>query len=302
MNTHDIIQRERERLAAIGSGKDPAAFQAMRTFVRDERTMNRSVIVNWADGDTRFGCRFRCKFCSWRDRAIQMGDIAPSRDGLRAFLDGFAGYKVTISGGGDPLYLLQRNAGRLQQLIDWIHEFGFLVEVVTKETTAVSNLLNCSPLVAGYHAASCKVVRDIDSFSLSYESHGAGLLREVKSISQHRLVRVSKVCTPGFSNRNRQFPDREWDFIGQYCAAMRSAGAYQVVLREDFYDPKVTEKDAASIARAVHLGNGTVRWLPNATCSDNLFLIGEETYRGDAALGGTPRGRVIPIINQGESA
>jgi hypothetical protein len=68
---------------------------------------------------------------------------------------------------------------------------------------------------------------------------------------------------------------------------MRSAGAYQVVLREDFYDPKVTEKDAASIARAVHLGNGTVRWLPNATCSDNLFLIGGETFIGDAALGGT---------------
>jgi hypothetical protein len=286
MQTHEIIQREKERLALIGSSKDPAMFQSMRRFVRDRRTMNRSVIVNYADEDTRFGCRFRCKFCSWRERAIDAGDIYPTKERLAEFLEGFAGYKVTISGGGDPLYLLQRNAKRLKQLVDWIHELGFLVEVVTKETSSVRNLLNYSPLVAGYHAAACDAVRAIDAFSLSYESHSTGIVKEVQDITKHRLVRVSKVCTPGFSKRNRQFPNGEWDFIGQYCAAMRGAGAYQVVLREDFYDPNVTEKDAESIARAVKLGNGSVRWLPNKTCSDNLFLIGEETFIGDAALGG----------------
>ena len=282
MNTHDIIEIERGRLALIGSNKDPALFQAMRAHVRDQRTQNRSVIVNFADDETRFGCRFRCKFCSWRDRATQMGDIAPTREGLRAFLDGFAGYKVTISGGGDPLYLLQRNAGRLQQLIDWIHQLGFLAEVVTKETAAVSNLLNYSPLVASYHAASCRAVRDIDSFSLSYEGHGPGTLREVKSISQHRLVRVSKVCTPGFSDRNRQFADREWDFIGQYCAAMRGAGAYQIVLREDAnHIGELTIKDAASLQRAIARGDGSVRWLKNEDCTNNYFLINNQVFLGE---------------------
>lgn len=286
MQTHEVIQRERARLALIGSDKDPALFQSMRAHVRDRRTMNRSVIVNYADDEVRFGCRFKCKFCSWRSRAIEAGDIYPTRERLAEFLDGFLGYKVTISGGGDPLYLMQRNAGRLKQLIDWIHEMGFIVEVVTKETSLVRNMLNCTPQVAAFHSATYAAVDAIDSFSLSYESHSPAIVKEVKDIAAHRLVRVSKVCSPGFSERNRQFPDREWNFIGQYCAAMRSSGAYQIVLREDFYDPKVTERDAKDIARAVTMGAGTVRWLPNETCSDNLFLIGEETYVGDAALGG----------------
>lgn len=288
MNTHEVIQRERKRLALIGSEKDPALFQAMRAHVRDRRTMNRTVIVNYADEDTRFGCRFKCKFCSWRDRAVEAGDIYPTRERLTEFLDDFLGYKVTISGGGDPLYLMQRNAGRLQQLVSWIHELGFLVEVVTKETSLVRNMLNYTPQVAAFHSATHAAVTGIDAFSLSYESHSPGIVSEVKDIAKHRLVRVSKVCSPGFSNRNRQFPDREWNFIGQYCAAMRAGGAYQVILREDAnHIGELTLKDTEDLQRAVIRGAGSVRWLPNKTCSDNLFLIGEETFIGDAALGGT---------------
>ena len=288
MNTHEVIQRERERLALIGSEKDPALFQAMRAHVRDRRTQNRSVIVNFADEETQFGCRFKCKFCSWRDRAVEAGDIYPTRERLTEFLDGFLGYKVTISGGGDPLYLMQRNAGRLQQLVSWIHELGFLVEVVTKETSLVRNMLNCTPQVAVFHSATHAAVTGIDAFSLSYESHSPGIVSEVKDIAKHRLVRVSKVCSPGFSDRNRQFPDREWNFIGQYCAAMRAGGAYQILLREDAnHIGELTDKDAESLRRAIIRGGGSVRWLPNKTCSDNLFLIGGETFIGDAALGGT---------------
>ena len=286
MHTSDIIERERERLALIGSDKDPALFQAMRAHIRDDRTMNRSIIVNMADGETRFGCRFKCKFCSWRDRATEAGDIFPTEEGVARFLDGFKGYKVTISGGGDPLFKLEQNWPRMHQLIGWIHDLGFLVEVVTKETHIVRNTLEASPLLAIKRPGLTEVIHRIDQYSLSYEGHSPSIVQEVRQISNHRLVRVSKVCSPGFSDRNRQFPDREWDFIGQYCAAMRAGGAYQIVLREDFYDPNVTERDAKDIARAVTIGAGTVKWLPNKTCSDNLFLIGEETYIGDAALGG----------------
>jgi hypothetical protein len=286
MNTSDIIERERQRLAIIGSDKDPALFQAMRAHIRNDQTMNRSIIVNMADDETRFGCRFKCKFCSWRDRATEAGDIFPSKEGVVRFLDGFRGYKVTISGGGDPLFKLEQNWPRMHQLIEWIHELGFLVEVVTKETHIVKNTLEASPMLAAKRPGMTEVIQRIDQYSLSYESHSPSIVQEVRQISDLRLVRVSKVCSPGFSDRNRQFPDREWDFIGQYCAAMRAGGAYQIVLREDFYDPHISKKDASSIARAVAIGAGTVRWLPNATCSDNLFLIGEDTYLGDAALGG----------------
>ena len=286
MNTHDIIEIERGRLALIGSNKDPALFQAMRAHVRDQRTQNRSVIVNFADDETRFGCRFRCKFCSWRERAIEAGDIAPSRAGLEKFLEGFAGYKVTISGGGDPLFKLDQNWTRLHELIGWIHELGFLAEVVTKETVLVENVLNWSGLVASARPGMYETVQRIDAFSLSFENYNWAAVENVKAISALRPVRVSKVCTPGFSAKNREVNGREINFLGQYCAAFRGAGAYQIVLREDFYDPRVTKQDAADIGRAVRSGRGVVRWLPNTTCSDNLFLIGEETYVGDAALGG----------------
>lgn len=136
MNTHEVIQRERERLTIIGSNKDPALFQAMRAHVRDRRTQNRSVIVNFADEETQFGCRFKCKFCSWRDRATAAGDIYPTYEGLRKFLDGFLGYKVTISGGGDPLFKAEQNWTRLYELVGWIHELGFLAEVVTRRRTS----------------------------------------------------------------------------------------------------------------------------------------------------------------------
>ena len=147
MQTHKVLQRERERLALIGSNKDPALFQAMRAHVRDRRTQNRSVIVNFADDETQFGCRFKCKFCSWRDRATAAGDIYPTYESLKQFLDGFLGYKVTISGGGDPLFKAEQNWTRLYQLVDWIHKLGFLAEVVTKETHLVRNTLNASPCV-----------------------------------------------------------------------------------------------------------------------------------------------------------
>ena len=288
MQTHKVLQRERERLALIGSNKDPALFQAMRAHVRDRRTQNRSVIVNFADDETQFGCRFKCKFCSWRDRATAAGDIYPTYEGLKQFLDGFLGYKVTISGGGDPLFKLEQNWTRLYQLVDWIHELGFLAEVVTKETHLVRNTLNASPCVIAKRPGMWQTVQNVDSYSLSYESHSPKIVEEVREISKHRLVRVSKVCSPGFSDRNRQFPDREWNFIGQYCAAMRAGGAYQILLREDAnHIGELTDKDAESLRRAIIRGGGSVRWLPNKTCSDNLFLIGGETFIGDAALGGT---------------
>ena len=282
MHTHSILQRERQRLTSIGSSKDPALFQAMRTHVRDDRTRNRSIIVNFADDLTRFGCRFKCKFCSWRDRATELGDIAPTKTAVERFLDGFQGYKVTISGGGDPLFKLGQNWMRLYELINWIHDLGFLVEIVTKET-AIARILLDGDLTSA-HPGMTETVHQIDQFSLSYEEATIRALSEVSAISKHRLVRVSKVCSPGFSERTD---------LQVYCDAMLEAGAYEVLLREDFYDPSVTAADAKSIAAAVAAHPGAVRWLPNATCSDNFFLINDTTFMGDAALGETTHDTTI---------
>lgn len=283
--THGVIEFQRGRLLAIGSVRDPAAFQAMRAHVRDERTMNRTVIVNWADEDTRFGCRFACKFCSWRERATAAGDIAPTQEGLRRFLDGFSGAVVTISGGGDPLFKLHANWPRLHQLLGWIHDLGYLAEVVTKETALVRNVLGWSGGAVAMRPGMAEAVHRIDQYSLSYESHGAGLVEEARAIAAHRPVRVSKVCSPGLSGLNSTVGDREVNRLGQYCAAFRGAGAYQVLLREDAnHIGRLPIDDAADVVRAIKLGRGGVRWLPSAVCTDNLFLINNKMYRNETLL------------------
>ena len=238
MHTETIIARERARLALIGSRKDPALFQVQRQMRGGPNTMNRTVIVNFADESTTFGCRFACSFCSWRDKATETGDIYPTKEALACFLDGYSGYKVTVSGGGDPLYKAEQNHGRLGQLVDWIHELGFLVEVVTKETAVVAAALGEGARMSD----ATTVIRKIDCYSLSYENRGVSALAQVRAISAERLVRVSKVCTPGFSARA---PVEATPYIASYCEAFLKTGAYQVVLREDFYDKRISAKDAA---------------------------------------------------------
>ena len=263
MRTDTIIDTMRRRLAVIRSNRDPAMFQSMRAFVRDERTLNRSVIVNFADQDKPHGCRFKCDFCSWRERAEREGDLAPSPAALDRFLDGFAGSVVTISGGGDPLFKLEKNIGRLLKLVRQIHRRGFLVEIVTMEWDEVTQ--NAGSLL-----------REVDLWSMSAQGR-SGRLWEAITAAQaaDQLVRVSRVCSP----------KSDWATELEYWVNFyQDAGAYQCVLREDFNARgMLTEAEARAVAQQT--ARSGVRWLPSATCEDNLFLIGDVVHRGEAALG-----------------
>jgi hypothetical protein len=311
--TTELAQYERDRLASIGSKKDPMLFQAMRSAAPSERTQNRTVIVNYADETTRFGCRFDCSFCSWKERAEEQGDIYPTRDGLQSFLKGFEGYKVTLSGGGDPLYDLDRNGTRLRTLVDWIHELGFLVEVVTKETRNVAMSFGMAapryiPIASDAARAvptapldGRSALREIDMWSFSYEVANNGAMHEVSSVAIDRPVRVSKVVSPGIARKDERTrtPGR---FLCDYVENFSDAGAYQVLLREDFnvaVGEPLSREDAASVVRALDgslrpewhrtRGAGYARYLLNKVCSNNLFLIGSDTFIGDAALGGVAK-------------
>lgn len=256
MQTSEIFRRERERLALIGSDRDPALFQSMRAFVRNDSTMNRSIIVNWAEPGRNFGCRFTCDFCSWRDRAEAMGDIAPTAQALDRFLAGYLGYKVTISGGGDPLFNLERNLPRLQGLVDQLHAKGLLVEVVTKEIAVVRDLHDTA-------------LKSIDMWSFSAEAPSKLIADTVRKVG---LARISKVCSPGTVGK-----------LAAYTRFYREAGAYQILFREDFYATPPAD-DARTIAEVLRANRGLVRWLPNKTCSDNLFLIGDVPHHGDVPI------------------
>ena len=261
MNTYQILERERQRLAMIKSHRDPALFQSMRSFVQDERTQNRSVIVNFADKDKRHGCRFTCNFCSWKSRAEHVGDVYPTEDGLTRLLEGFRGYKVTISGGGDPLYDLENNLGRLLKLVRSIHRQGFLVEVVTMEWDTVRKY-------------GSSLLAEVDMWSLSAQGRSAKLAHTIEEVMKSgSLVRVSRVCTPG-----QNLGLKLWaDFY-------KSVGAYQLILREDAnHVGQLNDYERKIVGETVAFSNA--RWLLNSTCSNNFFLVGDTIEQGDAALG-----------------
>jgi hypothetical protein len=262
MNFDEIIKIEKERLAHIGSTKDPVMFHAKRCMINNsDATKNRTIIVNFTDDEHAFGCRFSCKFCSWRDRATMMGDIAPTVEGIKEFLKDFEGYKVTISGGGDPLFLVDKgvNLYRLKTIVDTIHELGFLVEVVTKETDMVVRALR-SQMISG-SIPYIGLIHSIDMWSFSFEAAGINGLLATELVSKiNGLVRVSKVCSPGIASDNNK------DALNYYVDKYIEAGAYQVLLREDFYahmyQRDMTE-DIKNIRKIEKRTNGQARYLLN---------------------------------------
>ena len=260
MQINTIIEKLRRRLVLIKSNRDPALFQAMRNHVADDRTRNRSVIVNFSDAERKHGCRFTCDFCSWRSRAEYLGDIYPTEQGLDQLLTGFMGSIVTISGGGDPLYDLENNLGRLMKLVRSIHRRGFLVEVVTMEWDAVREY--CGNLLA-----------EVDMWSLSAQGRSVKLATAIEEVTQSGgLARVSRVCTPGQNLELKRWAD-----------FYREAGAYQAILREDAnHVGGMSTHEREIVRRTV---SHDVRWLLNSTCSNNFFLVGDAIEHGDAALG-----------------
>jgi hypothetical protein len=256
-----IMAYQHQRLAMIGSKKDPAMFQAMRQFVDNDSTKNRTIIINWADEKHNFGCRFKCKFCSWRNRAEETGDIAPTKDAVRKFLAGFQGTMVTISGGGDPLFDYELNWPRLAELVNWIHELGYLVEVITKETDLVSKMIDQEGCIA-----------NIDAWNFSFENATRFIENQIHRIALKRMVRVSKVCSPGFSTHMDMMV---------YVRVMLRAGCYKVILREDFYAPP-NEADKKHLMKLFQeYDRGEVLWLPNKVCSDNFYLVGGTVERSE---------------------
>ena len=276
MTTYEILQKEKERLKLIGSSRDPVLFQAMRQHIQNDSTKNRTIIVNFAHENQPFGCRFTCGFCSWRKRATMMGDICPTTSGIAEFLAGYEGYKVTISGGGDPLYqvesMLSDNCERLQKIVDTIHDLGYIVEVITKEVDTVVRALKTQ----GTTLPATALIKSIDMWSLSFENTGIAGRLSVETISEHRLVRVSKVCSPGCASGDNI------ERLQAYVQMFIDAGAYQVILREDFFKSP-SDADLVEIKDIVGHHKPTVRYLLNRDCTNNFFLIRNWIYDGDIA-------------------
>jgi organic radical activating enzyme len=246
-----VIQYEIDKLKEIGSTKDPIQFLAMRNFVNDHRTMNRSIILNFSD-DGKHGCRFNCSFCSWKDREEVTRDLTPSSSNVSEFLKGYEGYKVTLSGGGDPLYEFTKNWTRLIELIQTINDEGFIVDIVTKELD----------IILKFH----KILNPwIAQWNFSEEVKNPKLLEVLKLVP---FARVSKIF-------NRNNPNNIQNIIN-YIEYYKDY-ATKIYIREDFNDRCYNEPRIIGQLTELHKTYGDkVVFLPNSVCSYNYFLVGNE--------------------------
>jgi hypothetical protein len=274
-----VYEWERSRLAMIGSDKDPMMYWASRSHSDiDDRYKNRTIIVNYSRPGQEFGCRFNCRFCSWKPRALEIGDIFPTESGLDELLSNYAGYKVTISGGGDPLFELERNINRFTWLVDAIHDRGFLVEVITKEIPLVAKSVNSTE-----NTAIDLAIQSVDFWSLSIEGISDEKGRQIKAITDAGYqVRVSRVALPGRLGKEGIQNIIDWIVFYQKC------GIYLAVIREDFNNG-YTEEDAKGLKLLKSNFNQSrlakYLWVSSELCASNLFLVNNSVSTGTIGMG-----------------
>lgn len=108
----------------------------------------KSIILNFPDGENAHGCRCKCSYCNWKTHPLAQDLIYPDFNMLDKYLKGHSGF-VTISGGGDPLYNLDKNLGRLAMLIEYLYERRFFVRIITREWDNFFKLKEIYPFLLG---------------------------------------------------------------------------------------------------------------------------------------------------------
>jgi hypothetical protein len=259
-----IFDYDKNELNRIQSSKDPILYQVKRKYLHDHSTMNRTIIVNWADETTKFGCRFHCQFCSWKDLALKIGDIDSNEKSILKFLEKFEGYKVTISGGGDPIFKWEQNSVRLKRIITILKEEGYLVEVISKELDYIQKNINHD-----------QILSEISHWNFSLEKVSNVNLRAIEKIYQSKkAIRISKVCSPG---------SIKLDILENYINEYLNIGVYNILLREDFYHSELSDQEIQDIKYLVQKYPKVI-WLPTKVCLNNLFLINDVINYGDISM------------------
>ena len=83
---------------------------------------------------TNFGCRAKCWYCIWKGHELQHVNAPTDWNKLEQFLvDNQPKGKVSISGGGDPLYKYKENEDWWNKLFDITNRLNMLVDVHTRE-------------------------------------------------------------------------------------------------------------------------------------------------------------------------
>jgi organic radical activating enzyme len=249
------VEQDRIRLEAIGSPRRPEQLQGQPRLSQ----LNRSILLNLKEDG--HGCRFACSFCRWRSDSLTQTWKAPSNDEIDQFLKSYAGYRVYLSGGGDPLYRYDafgREWEEINRIIKHLHRRGYLIHVITKE-----------------HDTAELLADRVAQFSFSTSANRAEDLRveiAARKVRRHNAsVRVSTVWD---DTRPSEY------YLESYARLKDVVDEYY--LREDLnkYNFSTAGEKYAELFSLMQEHCPKAVIFPGQVCLESYYLIGSDTYRG----------------------
>lgn len=258
-----IIEKDKKRLNKIGSNKDPILF--FKKINENKKNgnlkfyVNHSLILNF--GDNEHGCKFKCKFCKFKTHLLMQQKQVPTKKDIDKFLEGYGGYKVYISGGGDPLFEYEKNKDELNSIIDYLNEKGYLVNLITKEIDKAYLLAD-----------------KINQFNFSVEKISINLLSQIKRIKELNPdcdIRISKI-----------FNEKEnihyyIDYINYYLDYVD-----YIFIRED-YNKKNFDNTKLFLKLNLiknYIDKNKIVLFESKNCDISKYLIGNKEYNGNQML------------------
>jgi len=258
---YELLRKEIKNLERIGSSYlDPILYLTRRNYKNDRFTYNRNIILNFSENG-KHGCRFNCKFCSWKNRIEVKSDIVPTMEDIDKFckFHDFLGYKVTISGGGEPLFNYDKNKEKLFEIIKRINKNGLLVDIITKELNVVYENQDLRDLV--------------NVWSFSEEKINEELLKVLKVVNGSRISKI-------FNKDDETKEDLE-EYINYYLPHTDMIYIREDFNKCDFNDEKSKEIINYILKKFPKKYNPQIVFLRNDNCSNNYFLINNKVYHGN---------------------
>lgn len=120
---------------------------------------------------TNFGCDNNCYYCIWKKHPLYKNDEKTDFEKLDKIISKYEGYKINISGGGDPLYNYNNNILWWTKVYDICIKYNklydvhtrifeghdFLINTVNKIVLSFDNLEKSKPIIEAYLKLNKKV-------------------------------------------------------------------------------------------------------------------------------------------------
>lgn len=262
----DIIDEDRQALYLINSDKWKEFGDYFGSFSEgmSKKNMNHSLLLNLAKD--KHACKRECEYCNWRKHPFSQKWHYPGFLPMQQFLKGFLGYKVTVSGAGDPLYDYEQHNHLIEELTEGIKSLGYLSCLITREYEL---------------AASADVQNQFFQISFSVDGKNGDAWYALKDIYCRKIVTI--VYDP---SKPLTFYKDIYDYYAPVISHM--------IIRQDMNELEITNNELFKIneKRKVlfmlfRATNARVQYLPAEACLEAYYLLGKEEYIGNELFRGS---------------